>query len=116
MNHPGKLFLNYRNSLLTLYKNTTPARWCRIFPVRWLMDLSARMLFLLKGEFANARAIARAYREFRQLKKYYRGPAVAYQGPCMLRSSILWAFYLRKIDRFSQLTSSMWERGGEIFK
>ncbi|MDR1755740.1 MAG: glycosyltransferase family 2 protein [Culturomica sp.] len=111
MNHPGKLFLNYRNSLLMLYKNTPAARRRKIFPVRRAIDLSARILFLLKGEFANARAVGRAYREFRQLKKHYREPAVAFRGDCILRSSILWAFYLRKIDRFSQLTSAMWENG-----
>ncbi len=71
MNHPRKLFLNYRNNLLMLYKNLGSGHRLKVFTVRFLFDLLAAFLFLLKGEFANARSVYRAYIAYYGLKSKY---------------------------------------------
>lgn len=49
MNHPRKLFLNYRNNLLMLYKNLSSAEWKKVKGFRRCLDFAAMLLFLLKG-------------------------------------------------------------------
>ena len=44
MNHPRKLFLNYRNNWLMLYKNLSPKAWRRIIWRRRLLDLAKKDL------------------------------------------------------------------------
>lgn len=68
MNHPRKLFLNYRNNLLMMYKNLDAANWRRVIWWRRLLDSAAFALFV-KGQWANARSVWEAYRTFRKLKK-----------------------------------------------
>lgn len=69
MNHPRKLFLNYRNNLLMLYKNLSPREWKSKSRKRRVLDFMAWVMFLVKGEWANARSVGRAYREFGKMKK-----------------------------------------------
>jgi GT2 family glycosyltransferase len=71
MNHPRKLFLNYRNNLLMLYKNLSPREWKSKSRKRRVLDFMAWVMFLVKGEWANARSVGRAYREFGKMKKGY---------------------------------------------
>ena len=80
MNHPRKLFLNYRNNLLMLYKNLTPAIGRRVLFVRFWMDMLAAGLFLVKGEWSNVKSVFRAYRDFRRMKRNYRSAAVSRKG------------------------------------
>ena len=53
MNHPRKLFLNYRNNLLMLHKNLCAKQRKKIFFARVLLDTMAGGLFLLKGQWSN---------------------------------------------------------------
>ena len=63
MNHPKKLFLNYRNNLLMLYKNLERKTGKRVLFVRFWLDCLAMAVFFVKGEFANAKSVCRAYRD-----------------------------------------------------
>ena len=65
MNHPRKLFLNYRNNLLMLHKNLCAKQRKKIFFARVLLDTMAGGLFLLKGQWSNTRSVIRAYKAFR---------------------------------------------------
>ncbi len=49
MNHPRKLFLNYRNNLLMLYKNLSPREWKSKSRKRRVLDFMAWVMFLVKG-------------------------------------------------------------------
>lgn len=62
MNHPKKLFLNYRNNLLMLHKNLCAKQRKKIFFARVLLDTMAGGLFLLKGQWSNTRSVIRAYK------------------------------------------------------
>lgn len=104
MNHPKKLFLNYRNNLLMLYKNLDKRTYHRVMFFRRILDFAAMMLFLLKGELANVKSVVAAYRAFRQMKKKY--DVFSYCGPddCIFRKSIVFEYYFRRIKSFSALS------------
>lgn len=103
MNHPRKLFLNYRNNLLMLHKNLGEREYKKVMRMRRLLDGMACCIFLLKGQWANARSVWEAYSSFRCMKKNYE----RYSGGGKLwgiyRGSILYAFFVRKVRSFSQL-------------
>ncbi|MDE5610844.1 MAG: glycosyltransferase family 2 protein [Odoribacter sp.] len=103
MNHPRKLFLNYRNNLLMLYKNLTPDEWRRVSRRRKGLDFLASLVFLLKGEMKNVTAVFRAYREFYAMKKAYRQPESERLDPCVYRGSIIFQYYFRRVRTFSRL-------------
>lgn len=103
MNHPRKLFLNYRNNLLMLYKNLSPEKWRCVGRKRKVLDFMAMSLFLLKGEMKNVKAIIRAYREFNAMKKTYSQPACQRIDPCIYPKSIVFRYYFCRIRTFSRL-------------
>ena len=103
MNHPRKLFLNYRNNLLMLYKNLGRAAGRRVLFVRFWLDCMAMALFLAKGEFANAKSVWQAYRAYFKMKRNYEPAAVRRQLSGVYKGSIVMAYFLGRKKRFSQL-------------
>ena len=102
MNHPRKLFLNYRNNLLMIYKNLYPALRRRVMFFRFGLDFAAAMMFLMKGEYSNTKSIFAAYREFRKLRKHYKPATIKHRDDCIFKCSIIFAFYLHGKKYFSQ--------------
>lgn len=103
MNHPRKLFLNYRNNLLMLYKNLGKKQYSRVMRRRKVLDHVAWFVFLLRGQLANARSVRRAYCSFREMRKDYpvREAESKLQG--VYPGSIIYAFFVRRIHTFSAL-------------
>lgn len=102
MNHPKKLFLNYRNNLLMLYKNLDKCTYRKVMSVRWMLDFAAMLLFAFRGQFGNARSVASAYRAFWKMKRNYEHPPM-YSGSCIYHGSIIYNYYFRRINFFSAL-------------
>lgn len=102
MNHPRKLFLNYRNNLLMIYKNVYPSTRRKIMLARYGLDAAAAMLFLVKGEISNVKSVFSAYREFGRMKKYYKPVMEKHKDDCIFKCSIVLSFYLRGKKVFSQ--------------
>lgn len=69
--NPRKTYLNFRNNLLLLHKNLPRAAGRRKLFVRRLADTLAFMMFLLKGDLGNARAVIKAHSDFRKMRKEY---------------------------------------------
>lgn len=70
--NPKKTYLNFRNNLLLLYKNLpTDKRDKKLF-LRRLVDSLAFFMFAAKLDFANARAILQAHKDFRKMKVNYK--------------------------------------------
>lgn len=69
--NPRKTYLNFRNNLLLLHKNLPRAAGRRKLFVRRLADTLAFMVFLLKGDLGNARAVIKAHSDFRKMRKEY---------------------------------------------
>lgn len=69
---PKKTYLNFRNNLLLLHKNLPADRGRRVLFFRRLADTLAFFMFVAKGDMASARAVLRAHRDFRRMRRQYR--------------------------------------------
>ena len=103
MNHPRKLFLNYRNNLLMLHKNLCTKQCKKIFFARVLLDTMAGGLFLLKGQWSNTRSVIRAYKAFREMRKAYPVPERSVSLSGIYPRSIVLDYFLRGKKKFSDL-------------
>ena len=107
---PRKTFLNFRNNLLMLYKNLPEKELNRVLWVRGLLDFVAMVVFFLKGEKENAKAVLQARKEFKQLRPSFDASrkdnlrhAVTDQVPGKCSFSILWKFHMCGAKYFSKL-------------
>ncbi len=71
---PRKVYLNFRNSILTLLKNEPVSKLLWLIPLRLILDGLAGVLFLTEGKFKEIQAIIRAHfyvypRVFKIIKK-----------------------------------------------
>lgn len=103
MNHPRKLFLNYRNNLLMLYKNLDLKTWRKLFVIRFLLDSVAFLIFLLQGQGANACSVLRAYRAFWRMRKKYTPAPLSVKDPCIYPGSIVYAYFIKGIKTYTAL-------------
>ena len=108
-NNPQKEYLNFRNNLLMLYKNLPHPYYARIVRIRFFLDYLSAVYCLLKGQWANARAICKARRDFRRMKAHYR--SVRRENlehsrieipETMLKQSLIWEYYISGKKKFSQ--------------
>ena len=113
--NPRKVYLNFRNSLYTIFKNESSSKLIWLLPLRLLLDGVAALKFLFEGKFANISAIIKAHWSFfssigslRKKKKHYQSLINKNKiGPPIKRSkhstSIVWDFYIGKRKIFSKL-------------
>ena len=66
LEHPRKTYLNFRNNLTMLFKNLPDAELKHVMRVRRFLDFVAFVQFLVKGDWANAKAVRKARRDFHQ--------------------------------------------------
>lgn len=69
--NPKKTYLNFRNNLLLIYKNMTRRGGRRMLLKRRLADTLAFAMYLLRLDFANARAVLKAHNDFRRMRRNY---------------------------------------------
>ena len=111
---PRKTFLNFRNNLLMLYKNLPENELNKVLWIRGLLDIVAMMVFFLKGEKENAKAVFQARKEFKQLRPSFDASrkdnlrhAVTDQVPGKCSFGILWKFHMCGAKYFSKLAKIM---------
>lgn len=112
-NSPRKIYLNFRNNLVTLFKYLPGIDFIPIVSLRWLLDGLAGIRFISKGEFANAWAIARShfyiYSHLRLVLTKRRKSAEAYNRiqlsklPGVFQGSIILEYYGRWKRKWNQL-------------
>ena len=61
---PYKTYLNFRNSMYTLFKNEPTGKLLWLIPVRFLLDWLAGVLFIFQGKFRHLVAILKAHWSF----------------------------------------------------
>ncbi|MDR0230630.1 MAG: glycosyltransferase family 2 protein [Dysgonamonadaceae bacterium] len=110
MENPKKTFLNFRNNLLMIYKNMPEKQLRNTLRVRFFLDILAALVFFLKRERGNLMAVFNARKEFRKNKKQYEqirkdnlSKSLSDLPPQIYRKSIIFAFYCRNIQKFSEL-------------
>lgn len=69
--NPRKTFLNFRNNLLMLYKNLPEEELAPVMRVRTFLDYCAALVWLLKGDWANVKAVCEARKEFHRLRPQF---------------------------------------------
>lgn len=109
-NNPRKLFLNFRNSLFTLYKNYTGRHLSLVMFVRMLIDTTAIAKFLATFEWKNAKAVINAHRTYYKNKTVLKQKRAQIQQNVSTRKhrqifngSIVLNFFLFSKKKFSQL-------------
>lgn len=66
---PIKLYLNFRNNLLMLEKNLPESIRAPRIAMRLLLDSASAAVYLLTGNRSGFRAVIKAHRDFRKMKK-----------------------------------------------
>lgn len=110
MGHPRKTYLNFRNSILMLHKNLSdPRQRHYTLSVRRWLDYVAALNFLLQGKLPHSRAILRARKDAkRMIREHYLSP-ITFPNESHITHfkesdiSILTAYYLKGIKRFSMI-------------
>lgn len=108
--NPRKTFLNFRNNLVMLYKNLPSDELRSVMRVRCVLDYVAMLVFLLKMQTSNAKAVLDARREYAVIRSSFTAArednlkkTIVRIIPERIKSSILWQFYVKRRKRFSQL-------------
>jgi hypothetical protein len=108
--NPRKTFLNFRNNLLMLYKNLPESELRKVMFVLRLLDWVAALVFFLKGEKGNAKAVFRARKEYKQMRDSYQlirrdnlYHAKVMDIPERFSFSILWKFHVCGKKKYMQL-------------
>lgn len=104
---PRKLYLNYRNNLSMLFKCSPTWQRVLVAVLRPVCDMVSVAIYLLKGEFALAKATLLAYRDFILLhktlstkRKEIRASAIG-EADMIYRGSIVLRYILR--HRFGKM-------------
>lgn len=78
--NPQKTYLNFRNNLLLLHKNLPKGEGRRLLFVRRLADTLAWGMYVMTGDWGNAKAVIRAHNDFRRMRAHY-SPATSPRLP-----------------------------------
>lgn len=113
---PRKTYLNFRNTLCTVFKNEPLAKLWWWFPLRLLMDGLAGLLFLVQGKWQHIGAIIEAHWYFfprmaywwRKRKHYDQIIDLASVGPdrsalAVWPGSVVWQYYALRRRHFKDL-------------
>ena len=109
-NNPYKTYLNFRNNLIILQKNLPLAdAYFRVL-IRMCIDFIAWIHFLLKGETSLAWSVNKAHYHFvlalfHNAKKRGKNQIPFQRHTGQYPSSIVYAYFIKKIRYFSQLNS-----------
>ncbi len=68
-NSPKKLYLNFRNNLLTMYKNLPKSSRGRIIFFRMCIDGIIACIYLITGKFQFFLAVTKAHQDYRKIKR-----------------------------------------------
>ena len=109
--NPMKTYLNFRNNLTMLYKCLPDSELRTIMRWRFVLDyLAAFQMLLLKGNFADFRAIIKARRDFLHWRSDFTLDRQQIQSSRVLKEipeqrpfSLLWQYYVKRKKFFSDL-------------
>lgn len=100
--NPRKTYLNFRNNLLMLYRNQPTRTWLLTLLVRPVLDGTAALRALLKGDAREGWAIVRAYAAAHRMKSLITDPDLPYI-PLPYRRTVVVDYFLRGRTRFTDL-------------
>lgn len=102
--NPRKTYLNFRNNLLMMHKNLPDSVRSASLLKRRLLDTIAWTKAAVTFDWANARAIFRAHRDFAKMRQSYtEHPSVDLLHTLPKRPNILLDYFLRRKKKFAEL-------------
>ncbi|MDR2843582.1 MAG: glycosyltransferase family 2 protein [Candidatus Symbiothrix sp.] len=108
-----KTYLNFRNNLLMIYKNMPESKYTRTMTIRRFWDYLSVLHFILKGQIANAKAVVKAYKDFKKMKKQYKNIRTINEElrsidfpETILQESLIWKYYFKNKKRFDLLINN----------
>ncbi|MEM9547617.1 MAG: bifunctional riboflavin kinase/FAD synthetase [Bacteroidota bacterium] len=113
--NPRKVYLNFRNSLFTLYKNESTGKLLWKLPLRLILDGVAGLKFLMDGQFSSISAIVKAHWTFflsfgklGRKKEHYQKLIAKHRIDTPIErtkhsKSIVWDYFVKKKKEFSSL-------------
>ncbi len=103
--NPQKTFLNFRNSLLTLYKNEYKSKVYRKIFFRLVLDGVAAIKFIFEGNWKHALSILKAHNSFYKLvgKIPHKGQTTYKTHDNIYKGLIISEYYLKKNKKFTSL-------------
>jgi len=106
---PRKTFLNFRNSLLTLYKNEYVKSVHKKVFIRMALDGIAFLKFLIEGTPSHSFAILKAHRSYYKLKKDLpsAGQDLIKTHNEIFQIYIIKEYFLNKVSYFSNLKNGL---------
>ena len=94
-----------------LYKNLPDNELNKVMRIRFWLDGLAALMFLVKFQWGDFKAVFRARREFRHLKPEFRdsreenlSEASVTSIPERVQFSLLWRYYAKRQKTYNQLT------------
>lgn len=107
-NSPYKVFLNFRNNLIIMQKNLPFFQAVMAIFIRMTLDFIALLQFLARGETKFATAVNKAHYQFvkriGKTAKKRTGQQMSFMNHTgVYRSSVVWAFFIKGVRKFSAL-------------
>lgn len=107
---PRKTYFNFRNNLVMCFRNSPWYINLWLMPVRLILDLIAAISFLLE-DWSNCKAVLVAYKDFfkwllTEKNKFPARKKSLLTIPCVLKTSIVWEYYIKNMKTFKQLKQS----------
>lgn len=110
--HPRKTYLNFRNSLTMLYKNLPTDELRHVLRVRKWLDGVAWLKYFATGDFANAKAVRCARRDFHKWQHHFDAArkqnlesTTLFNIPERIQRSLIYGFYVQGKKTFAQFMS-----------
>lgn len=104
---PRKTYYNFRNNLIMCYRNSSWLYRIWWLPLRTIIDQSAFLNYIFKGEWGNAFAVWKGYAGFCKWLFTVKDDAGIKQSlfkmPGVLKCSIVWQYYIVGRKKFSLL-------------
>lgn len=111
MGSPRKVYYNYRNNLVLLWKNSSRASLPLRFIIRYKLDVIAGFRSLLRGNWSDVKAIAKAHLHFwrsfgtthKKRNSLQKKRAIKSDPPTLLHVNIIWQYFIKDKKYFREL-------------
>lgn len=105
---PKKTYYNFRNNLVMIVRNSPWHQLLWLVPIRFALDMLAVIVFLIKENTSNSRAVLGAYKDFFKwlIKDKTKSPELKISLmsiPIVYKKSIVWQHYVKKVQFYTNL-------------
>ncbi len=105
---PHKTYLNFRNNIIMCFRNSPWYILIWLVPVRIVLDTIASFKFWAEGDKSNFKAVFKAYRDFikwlmNEKNKFPTNKKSLLSISSVLKKSIVWEYYVRKIKYYIEI-------------